>query len=200
MGLADWLEEVNEQLFEKEREDVRERYKNDPVKRDRALRRIDARAKPSKSIFTPDPPDLTGMDEDELQTLHDQTKIEIEEFENRLTYSIGLIAEQKPKKPGGILDQLGQGLFLFSEAAVREQIKEKKKLVAAIKVKLSKPAPKPLPAPKSSKGLQLAAELNANEQEEQQVLATVSPQMKPHIEKLYRQKRDEILGCVDISA
>jgi hypothetical protein len=141
VGIYDWLEEVNEQMFEKEREEVRKRYKNDPVKLDRVLRRIDARAKPNKSILAPEPPDITGMDEYELQTLHDQTEIEIEDLENRLVYSKGLIDEQKPKNPGGFFDQLGKSLFLVSEAAGREQIKEKKKLIAAIKVRLNKPAP-----------------------------------------------------------
>jgi hypothetical protein len=193
VGLLDWIKEVNEQTYEDERKQARKKHKNDPEKLDRALRRIDARAKPSNTVLAPEPPDITGMDEDELQTLHDQTEIEIEELENMLAYSKGLIDDHKPKKPGGLLDQIGKSMFLVSEVAAREQIREKKKLVAAIKVKLRKPASKMLLAPKPSKGVQLAAELNAIEQEEQQVLATVSPQMKAHIEKLYRQKRDEIL-------
>ena len=85
MGLKDWLDEVNEQKYEDEREEARDRYKNDPVALDRALRRIDARAKPGTPWGMPEQePDLATMDKAQLEELRDTLEVEIEEKERAL--------------------------------------------------------------------------------------------------------------------
>jgi hypothetical protein len=204
VGFKDWLDEARQQLLDREREEVRDRYKNNPVKLDRALRRIDARAKPGTTWFPPEPdPDITTMDETELEQLRDTLQIEIEEeeraLENVKNYGESmreLFKDSPQSKHGSLVDAIA-GAVSNSDIA-RRPLVAKKKLLSKVNVRLRNLlTPVALPPgpqiPQASKEQKKAADLQAALKEKDQVLASASPEMKPYIERLYREKIDKIM-------
>ena len=201
MGFKDWLDEVTQQLLEKERENARERYKNEPVKLAGALRRIDARAKPGTTWFPADPdPDLDAMDQTELEELRDTLQIEIEEQERALQNvknygeNIREVFKNSPQSKHGSLMDAISGALSNSNLA-RGPVVAKRKLLAKVNVRLRNlQAPKVLPpGPQLSKEQKKATELEAVIREKEQVLTSASPEMRPYIDRLYREKIDKIM-------
>jgi hypothetical protein len=139
--------------------------------------------------YTPEPPiDLNVLSVAELEELQEKTQLEIQDLEERLQkwQEMAKFQTSNDQPP----PQIAEVAFGPTPEVIRQRRLAKQKLLVEIKSKLKH---KQIVAPQLSEGEQLAAELRANEEEKQKVLATVSEVMKPQIEKLYRQKQDEIL-------
>lgn len=144
MGLLDWLEEVNKQLHEHNKNQNLQLYGHDPNKLTRVNARLDALNKPA------DPgPDFNKMTDAELEDLRDHTKLEIEELERQLVVFRAGVEQQKqrqnPTTQSGFWASLGQALndAVANAGIIEAQILEKKKLLASVENRLKKPASPP---------------------------------------------------------
>jgi hypothetical protein len=189
VGILDFLREIDKQSDEKLREKVNKLYKNNPVERDRAIRKLDALAKASPPLQA-QKPDLSKMTTQELEILHQQTEHEIEAVEKGIAS-----ARQFSQKTSDRLKDTkhaiwGDLLEMFTGSDVVEiELIEKKKLLVEIEAKLKSP-----PAPAATSPQAKRAEIQRLEQERDDFKAKRPQASHADIDRLYDQLIDDVLN------
>jgi hypothetical protein len=194
VGFKDWLKEVNEQLDQYHRDEINEEYKNNPKKRDRALRRLEAFSKPGTPLFQPEPePDLTGMDTDDLEELSERTQADIDTLQQKLAQlntHMNRLQQNSSSPPGGLLHSAADALRTVGEASLSEQLNSKKKLLRVIKLKLNKPTSASTPADPEQRILDEIR--NVRLWEANELANETDPEIRDDIQRMAKKKLDRL--------